>query len=340
MLLKTDLHCMDRTALREERFFSIESPVSRHPTWATCLRSFPLLFCCLLGIAAFTGCNSHSSEYRPLTAADVNETETSAAEVTPATQVSKSTASMSEASMGSKEANPLFSGSSATPSFPVQSGMKNADETGNRNPRSSEMEGTPVSPASSASEKTVPKQPDRNEEKQGDATQNVAALAGTRESLLTKPAAQPLEIKLLVPQKEFMTEGADHAFRVTFDDLDLLKVCNMEPVPPDVMKYLPDWLKKLNGQKIILRGWMFPSGRQEGISSFMFVRDNGICCFGRDPKVYDKLAVTMQPGKTTRYIAGRPFDVEATFLIEPDIEGSEEGLWWLYRLENARVIDQ
>jgi hypothetical protein len=155
----------------------------------------------------------------------------------------------------------------------------------------------------------------------------------------TAPLA-PRKIQILVPNREFTREGKNQAIRITFDDLDLLKVCNMEPVPPDVMNYLPDWLKSLHGQRVILRGWMFPSGRQDGISSFMFVRDNGICCFGRDPKVYDKLGVTMQRGKTTKYIEGRPFDVEATFFIEPDIEGDDEGFWWLYRMEDAVVIDR
>jgi hypothetical protein len=150
----------------------------------------------------------------------------------------------------------------------------------------------------------------------------------------------PRKIQILVPNREFTREGKNQAIRITFDDLDLLRVCNMEPVPPDVMNYLPEWLKSLHGQRVILRGWMFPSGRQDGITSFMFVRDNGICCFGRDPKVYDKLGVTMQRGKTTKYIEGRPFDVEATLFIEPDIEGDDEGFWWLYRMEDAVVIDR
>jgi hypothetical protein len=71
----------------------------------------------------------------------------------------------------------------------------------------------------------------------------------------------------------------------------------------------------------------------------MFVRDNGICCFGRSPKVYDKIAVKMRPGKTTRYIQGRPFDVVGTLSIEPDIEGGDEGLWWLYQIDDALVIE-
>lgn len=186
-----------------------------------------------------------------------------------------------------------------------------------------------------------------NKSEAGSSATPAAEMAAASESEATPedpsdPTASstPRKIKLLVPEREFTREGKDQAIRISFDDLDLLKVCNMEPVPPDVMDHLPDWLKNLHGQRVILRGWMFPSGRQEGISSFMFVRDNGICCFGRDPKVYDKLGVTMQSGKTTKYIEGRPFDVEATLIIEPDIEGDDEGFWWLYRMEDAKVIDR
>lgn len=280
----------------------------------------------LLGTVLILGCGSENSEYRPLT-----ETSTEPVDV-PTDDLSKPVTDpliLKESRPASPEnmTKPETVSQSASPA-PVasDSSSKLETKTDSSSAPSLQESASPSSVAATASP----------------AEQNLipGGTRGMRDQPGTAPATKPLEIKLLIPNKEFTREGKDRSLRVTFDDLDLLKVCNMEPVPPDVMDYLPDWLKNLNGQKIILRGWMFPSGRQEGISSFMFVRDNGICCFGRDPKVYDKLAVTMQPGKTTRYIAGRPFDVEATLLIEPDIEGTEEGLWWLYRLENARVIDQ
>ncbi|WP_437229368.1 hypothetical protein SH661x_001404 [Planctomicrobium sp. SH661] len=265
--------------------------------------TLPRLLC--LGAVSFAlGCGGPGEEYRPLSAEQVEQPSE------PATASPSSESPTVEPAASGEKAD-LAQESSATPAA-----------SGEAMP-ASEGAPTQASPEEGQVATATPS---------GDTSASMPAEA--------KAGSKPLEIKLLIPNKEFVKEGASQSLRVTFDDLDLLKVCNMEPVPPDVMDHLPDWLKNLNGQKIILRGWMFPSGRQEGISSFMFVRDNGICCFGRDPKVYDKLAVTMQPGKTTSYIAGRPFDVEATLLIEPDIEGSEEGLWWLYRLEGARVIDQ
>lgn len=149
---------------------------------------------------------------------------------------------------------------------------------------------------------------------------------------------KPGGIKLLVPTKEFQTEGVEKALRVSFDDLDLLKVLNMEPVPIDAAKQLPAWLSGLDGQKIRIRGWMYPPLEQSGLSGFLFVRDNQICCFGRMAKVYDKVLVSLREGETTDYIQGRPFDVIGTMAIQPEEVDGE--LMLLYSISDGHVIDK
>jgi len=146
----------------------------------------------------------------------------------------------------------------------------------------------------------------------------------------------PNKIELKVPHKDFDRVGKERALRVTYDDLDLLKVLNMEPVPLNAEEFLPDWLKKLNGEKVRLRGWMFPPLSTEGLPAFLFVRDNQICCFGREAKVYDKVRVTMKDGTTTDYIFGRPFDVIGTFHIESEERDGE--LYFLYSIDDAVVM--
>lgn len=171
----------------------------------------------------------------------------------------------------------------------------------------------------------------------------VAALAGTgpapTESSDDAGAVDEVEdreIKLLIPQKRFQEEGDSGALRVTYDDIDLLKVLNMEPVPPNAVDYFPDWLKALDGKRIRLRGFMFPTFVAEGIRSFGLARDNGICCFVRQPKIYDMIEVTLADGVTTDYIDNRPFDVEGIFRIDPDADDTE--LFQLYRIEDAVVL--
>lgn len=148
----------------------------------------------------------------------------------------------------------------------------------------------------------------------------------------------PRTIELLVPEKDFKIEGKPPGLRVSYDDLDLLKVLNMEPVPDNATEFFPDWLTHLNGKQVRIRGFMYPTFEATGIEQFVLARDNQICCFGRDPKVYDLIAVQLESGRTTDYIPNRPFDVMGTFRIEMLAErGKPMGLYWL---EGARVIDK
>lgn len=146
------------------------------------------------------------------------------------------------------------------------------------------------------------------------------------------------EIKLLVPEKRFAKASADGTLRVTFDDIDLLKILNMEPVPLDAINHFPDWLLDLEGKRIRIRGFMMPDAFQEtGLRGFTLARDNEICCFGRDPKVYDLIVVRMKEGTTTDFMPQRPFDVVGTFHFLPP-EPEDKVLFRLYEIRDAEVI--
>lgn len=152
--------------------------------------------------------------------------------------------------------------------------------------------------------------------------------------------AEPVErtIQLLVPERSFSVEGPDDAIRISYDDFDLLKVLNMEPVPVDAVDHFPEWLKDLDGKRVRVRGFMYPTFQETDIPGFVLARDNQICCFGRNPKIYDLVEVTLAPGVTTDYIQGRPFDVVGQFHIRPEADGDE--LWQLYQMTDAIVIDK
>ena len=147
----------------------------------------------------------------------------------------------------------------------------------------------------------------------------------------------PRKIEVLIKEKSFRHEPKTGALQVSFDDFDLLKVLNMEPVVANAKDLMPDWLTGLEGKKVRVRGYMYPTFDTEGIEHFVLARDNQICCFGRDPKIYDLVQVDMKAGKTTYYIpATRAFDVVGTFQIRPQ---SEDGkLYGLYVIEDAEVI--
>jgi len=144
------------------------------------------------------------------------------------------------------------------------------------------------------------------------------------------------QVQLLVPQKRFRRERPSEAVRVSYDDIDLLKVLNMEPVPPNAVDHFPEWLKSLDGKLVRIRGFMYPTFVATGLTEFALARDNGICCFVRQPKIYDIMSVQLAEGETTDYIANRPFDVEGVFRIDPDADQPE--LSRLYRIEQAKVL--
>lgn len=147
---------------------------------------------------------------------------------------------------------------------------------------------------------------------------------------------EPREIQLLIPDQSFRREKNSTAVRVSYDDIDLLKILNMEPVPVDAVKHFPDWLKALDGTAVRIRGFMYPTFEATGLTAFTLARDNGICCFVRQPKIYDIISIELASGVTSDYIEGKPFDVEGVFRIQPEADETE--LYRLYRIENARVL--
>jgi len=62
----------------------------------------------------------------------------------------------------------------------------------------------------------------------------------------------------------------------------------------------PD-VQALDGKPIFLKGYMYPVQQTEGLTSFVFVKDNLQCCAGGNPAVTDMILVRMSGGKTVDY---------------------------------------
>jgi len=150
---------------------------------------------------------------------------------------------------------------------------------------------------------------------------------------------EPREVKLLIPDKSFQKVEPEGALRVSYDDVDLLKILNMDPVSLDAPELMPKWLKGLDGKRIRLRGFMYPPFSDTENPSFILARDNEICCFGRNPKPYDVIQIVMRKGVTTKYIQNRPFDVVGTFHIEM-LTYDDKKVDGLYLIDDAIVMDR
>lgn len=198
----------------------------------------------------------------------------------------------------------------------------------------SEMESSDVPPAISepATQSAAPATPPV-------LTSEHSGLQGPADSPVVENsvAGETRKIELLIPEKRLRKERGTSAVRVSFDDIDLLKVLNMEPVPVNAVEYFPEWLKALDGKPVRIRGYMYPTFESTGLKSFAFVRDTGICCFQRKPKIYDIIGITMAEGVTADYMELRPFDVEGIFHIDPQVDAND--LSRLYHIDNARILE-
>jgi hypothetical protein len=80
---------------------------------------------------------------------------------------------------------------------------------------------------------------------------------------------------------------ADHV-RITYD---LFK-----PTIEEMQKgeFPPPAAKDLDGQKVFLKGYMFPGAKSSSVKEFTLCRDSGECCFGGQPKPWDMVRVVMK----------------------------------------------
>ena len=72
----------------------------------------------------------------------------------------------------------------------------------------------------------------------------------------------------------------------------------LQPDPNHPDEPIPPAAKELDGQKVFIKGYVYPTISQHGIREFLLVRDEGSCCFGGNPKITDRIQVTLRDGRT------------------------------------------
>ena len=168
-----------------------------------------------------------------------------------------------------------------------------------------------------------------------------ATATAKKDEASSKSDKPPLgKITVLVPKNEFKKEGPNKSLRVSFDDIDIEKVLNTKKLSLDLPKQMPEWLSKLDGQRIRLRGYMHPQSafQVDGLKRFVLCRDTSACCFGPNPTIYYLVEFTLKSGTSTSYIENKALDVEGVFRIKPEVlEGTDE-VERFYYLEDAQVI--
>ena len=90
-------------------------------------------------------------------------------------------------------------------------------------------------------------------------------------------------------------------------------------------------VRKLDGKKVFLKGYMYPMDQKHGLKAFVLVKDNQQCCFGGQPAVTDMIEVHMQEGRTAKDYRGLTA-VAGVFRVAPS-SGVQSNLNPVYRLE-------
>ncbi|MDB5348290.1 MAG: hypothetical protein JWP89_6667 [Schlesneria sp.] len=149
-------------------------------------------------------------------------------------------------------------------------------------------------------------------------------------------AVSALEIANPEP-KVFSKDELSGALNVSFADLNLKAVLGIDSVTEDDVKSFPSWLKELEGTKIRIRGYMFPTFEDTGIREFVLDHSARAMNFGVDAKVYELLHVALAPGKTTNHVpSNRSMEVIGIFRIAPEYE--KDTMYALYFLDDAVIV--
>lgn len=127
------------------------------------------------------------------------------------------------------------------------------------------------------------------------------------------------------------TVSKDDLVDRTFDDIKF----GIEPDAPYDESMLTDAIRRLNGQRIRLRGYILPTAQSRGIKQFVLVRDNQECCFGPGAALYDCVLVEMQEGATAEFSI-RPVAVEGRFGID-EFVGPGGRTLAIYRIDGESV---
>lgn len=118
----------------------------------------------------------------------------------------------------------------------------------------------------------------------------------------------------------------------TFDDIKF----DIEKGESFERSMLNEQVKQLFGERIRIRGYIFPTFRSKGIKQFVLVRDNQECCFGPGAALYDCIRVTLQDGAAIEYTRS-PVAVEGVFKLEEQFIDPERTVGAVFHMEDAAV---
>ncbi len=107
----------------------------------------------------------------------------------------------------------------------------------------------------------------------------------------------------------------------------------LQPAEGDPPTAVPETALAFAGRDVLLKGYMYPGSRQHGIVQFLLVRDQGDCCFGGNPKITDRVLVSLADPRGIDFTQ-RLVKIAGRFQVRP-AGAPEIGGGVLYHLEAA-----
>jgi hypothetical protein len=100
-------------------------------------------------------------------------------------------------------------------------------------------------------------------------------------------------------------------------------------------------VKALDGQKVFIKGYMYPTNQTTGLKSFLLVKDNAQCCFGGNPKINDMIMITLNSSRGVDFKQGVLMSVAGVFHCQKST--GPAGLQPVYSIdgtmaENSRTV--
>ncbi|MBL8878697.1 MAG: DUF3299 domain-containing protein [Phycisphaerales bacterium] len=99
---------------------------------------------------------------------------------------------------------------------------------------------------------------------------------------------------------------------------------------------IPEQIRKLNGKRVELRGYMMPvTMYEEGTPMFLLLRDALACCFGMAHGMNAWVRVEMKNDERVAYVSGTPIVVRGILEVGEQVE--DDLVMSIYRLRGERV---
>ena len=111
----------------------------------------------------------------------------------------------------------------------------------------------------------------------------------------------------------------------------------LQPEEGRLEQKYPPFAESIDGDQVFIKGYVFPGPQQHGIQTFLLVRDKGDCCFGGNPKITDRIQVTLGGAERLSFSPGL-HKLAGTFRLAKDSQTAvNAGGQVLYFLDNAQL---